>query len=460
MIQKLYKYFCILLFVFSNHYFLFAQDTLSTSDLDYNLLLAAYNGNADSIVYWLNQGANANAISNDGISALNYAIQSNQLLAVKALVLNGADVNYSSFFCLPPLFMAIAYDNYDMVLYLIENGSDVNKTIRNKVSPLHYAVRFANKDIIELLVKKGAKLNSLDEDGNSCMMGAVYYGRSDLIPFFAKNTNLVSFPDNNGLSPLLLAVQKGDTLMAEQLLLNGASINEQSNNGYGLIEYALLSKNTHVLNWSLKKKPINNQSGNLIKLAYYLGDRKQVRLFKKYGIPVYWGPIIPLLNWGFSNSFNTNDMLWGLAFNIFETHYGINFTCSYQTRLWANRILIKQDAHTYYQFWETRSLWGTSLSKRILIKNNVNNKVYINTGFTGYISYGKYRGAENRPPSYTLLSPMLECMLKGNYFTWSFASEYYYFKDENAFPIHFKITAYFNIPLSKFYNPNKKIEWK
>ncbi|GAB4462662.1 MAG: hypothetical protein Fur0028_14820 [Bacteroidales bacterium] len=74
------------------------QDTLSDADKNYNLILAAYNGKVDSVLYWLNAGANPNAVSSDGVCVLNYAIQSGQYNSVKALVFNGSDVNYENTF--------------------------------------------------------------------------------------------------------------------------------------------------------------------------------------------------------------------------------------------------------------------------------------------------------------------------------------------------------------------------
>lgn len=460
--MKLYCHYIKLIFLITFTYNTYAQqDSLTENDINYNLLLAAYNGKVDSVIYWLNLGANPNAISSNGISVLNYAIQSGQLDAVKAIVLNGADVNFSSFNSLPPLFFAIACNQTATVEFLLEKGAKTDKIIKNKISALHYAVKYADSSIIALLLKHKANPLSLDKDGNTVMMGLIYYKRYDLLPYFDTIETLIKIPDNNGLTPFLLAVQIADTTMADYLLKIGANINDKSHNGYGLMEYALISKSQVMLDWALKKKDsINNNNNNLVKIAHYLGDKKLVKIFRQNGFKSYWKPVIQCLHLGYTVSFNHKDMLWGAGFGFFESHYGFNAGINFQTRLWANRILIDFGNDVYYQFWERRSLWGVYLQKRALLMSNTTKKIYLNFGGITYTTYGKYRGVNERPDTYFLISPLLELMLKGNFFTWAFSVEYYKHKDLEAFPIHFKFSALFNIPLAKIFLPNKKIDWQ
>ncbi|MGQ9846900.1 MAG: ankyrin repeat domain-containing protein, partial [Bacteroidales bacterium] len=422
---KLYKHYSNKIFFFfffsiTLSYYTYAQnDSLTKSDINYNLLLAAYNGKADSIVYWLNLGADPNTVSSDGISALNYAIQSGQLDAVKALVFNGADVNYSSPYSLPPLFLAIAYNQAATVEFLIKKGAKVDKLIKNKISALHYAVKYADSSIIALLLQNHINPLSTDEDGNTVMMGLIYFKRYDLLPYFDTNETLIKFPDNNGLTPFLLAVQIGDTTMADYLLKIGANINDKTHNGYGLMEYALISKSQVMLNWALKKKELlkNYYDHDLIKLAYYIGNKELVKFFRQNGFKPYLKPVIQCLHLGNTVSFNHKDMLWGLRFGIFESHYGFNVGINFQTRLWSNRILMDLGNNTYYQFWERRSLWGVYFQKRALLKSDSTKKWYLNFGANEYITYGKYRGAYERPESYYFLSPLIELMQKRNFVT-------------------------------------------
>ncbi|HNV95012.1 MAG TPA: ankyrin repeat domain-containing protein [Bacteroidales bacterium] len=437
------------------------QDSLSNNDLNYKLLVAVYEAKVDSVIFWLNAGADPNAVSSDGVCALNYAIQSGQYNSVKALLLNGADVNYETSYSLPPLFMAIAYNQPAIVELLLKKGANVDKVIKNKISVLHYATKYADTSVVSLLLKYGAKPTAIDDEGNTVMMGLIFYKRYDLLPYFDWSETLIKFPDNDGLTPFLLAVQIGDTSMAGYLLRIGANINDVSNNGYGLMEYALISKSNIMLDWALKKKDFVKTSGNnLIRLSYFLGDRKQAKVFKQNGFKSYWKPVLQCLHFGYSVSFNNQDMLWGLTFGLFESHYGFNLGINFQTRLWSNRIFIDYGNDLIYQFWERRTLWGIYLQKRALLYTSPKRNLYLNMGGNAYLTYGKYRGVSQRPDAYGFFAPSVELMLKGKSFSWAFSGEYFKFKNIEASPIHFKLSALFNIPMGKIYMPYKKINWQ
>lgn len=444
-----------------SYYTLAQQDTLTIVDKNYNLLIAAYSGNIDSLLYWLNQGADPNSISSDGICALNYAIQSGNFLVVKALVLNGADVNMTTSNSIPPLFMAIAYNQPATVKLLLDKGAKIDHVIKNKITALHYAIRYADSSIVSILLENGANPIEVDDDGNTVMMGIVYYKRYDLLPFFDGNETLIKFPDRKGITPFLLAVQIADTAMASYLLKIGANINDLSYNGYGILEFALISKSPVMLDWALKKNDYIKHSGNnMVRLAYFMDNKKQAKILRQNGFKAYVGPVIQCLHFSNFFSFNNRDMLWGLALGLFESHYGFNLGFNYQTRLWYNRVLINYVNDIYYQFWERRSMLGIYLQKRALLKSGLKRKLFLNFGGIAYFTYGKYRGVNQRPSSYSILTPSIEFVLKGQYFTWAFASEYFKFKDLNAYPIHFKISTLFDIPLKSMYIPIKKINWQ
>ncbi len=446
--------------IFSLHSFC-QHDTLSTEDLNYRLLIASYYGITDSILYWLNAGADVNSRSDDGITALNYAIQSNNAEAAKILIANGADVNYHSYYALPPLFMAVAYNQLPTVEFLLKKGANTSTTIKNKVTILHYAIKFADTTIIKLLIEKNNKLLYLkDDDGNSPLMVAIYFHRYDVVQFLCQSIPGLLQPDEKGITPLLLAVLKADTTLAEQLIRCGASITETSYNGYGIVEYALLSRNNDVLSWAIRKTNKQSLHSSLIKLAYVIGDRSKARLFRKAGAKPHWGFILSNLNIGTSHLLGKQDYMFGISSQITEYHYGINISLEYSSRLWANRILLFTDEpNVFIQAWERRSLLGFSATKHIRLLQNKHNKLFMNIGATSYFTYGKYRGFEEKPASFFLFTPILQLNYQMSYVAFSISAEYFKFKDVHAAPLHIKLTQYFTIPLNNYYIPKKQIVW-
>ncbi len=63
-----------------------------------------------------------------------------------------------------PLHEAVAARNLLMVKLLIENGADVNANNDEKVTPIYYAANSPNPAFVEYLISKGANVNSQSND--------------------------------------------------------------------------------------------------------------------------------------------------------------------------------------------------------------------------------------------------------------------------------------------------------
>lgn|GEM_PF-4234676 len=458
---SLKKYFLFFCFFIIHKNFFSQNDTLSKDYLNYKLLISSYYGITDSILYWLNKGADVNAISSDGISAINYAIQSKNINAVKALVLNGADINNYNYYSLPPIFLAVAYNQQSMVEFLLSKNAKTNITIKKNVSLLHYATKFADTNIIKLLIDNDYKLLFLkDEDGNTPLMTAIYFNRADVVQLLCRYSNLVSIPDNLGLTPLLLSVMKGNIVYAEQLINCGANIKEKSYNGYGIVEYAIISKNKDMLDWCLRNYTVEKNNTSAIKLAYVLGERKLAKELNKNRSNIFYGFVFQKLNVGLSNIFTSNDYLLGIKSQILEFNYGMHFSISYHTRLWFNRVLFPtKEENVYNQLWERRSLLGAQLYKHIRLYKNNHYTSYLLIGTSYYYTFGTYRGTNFKPQSYSITTPVVSILFQSKLFAFSISTEYFKFKNLNANGLHFKICQFFTIPFYRIYIPKKKITW-
>jgi len=97
---------------------------LSNEEKNNLLINAAHCGRKDVVELLLNNGADVNAKSNDGWSALTYAARNGRKDVVELLLNAGTDIN--------------AKDNYGW-------------------SALMYAVAYGHKDVVELLKRYGAK---------------------------------------------------------------------------------------------------------------------------------------------------------------------------------------------------------------------------------------------------------------------------------------------------------------
>ncbi len=438
-----------------------SQDTLNKDELNYQLLMASYYGYTDSIIYWLNLGADVDAVSSDGVSALNYAIQSRNLNAVKALVVNGANINYYSNKNLPPIFLAVSYNEKEMVNYLIAKGAKLTTLVKNKLNVLHFAVKYADSSIFRILYTNQPELFELkDDDGNSPMMAAILYKRYDIIPIICTNYNAEKHRDKFGITPFLFSIIQADSTMAEYLLHCHSQLNETSYNGYGIIEYAIISKNKDMLQWALKKESSTKKQKSSVKLAYIAENRQLARIFQITGYPNYYGFVFSKLNIGHSHIFTSNDYMFGFTSKLTEYRYGFLSCLNFYTRLWANRVMFPTDENNVYiQAWERRSLLNFQFSKHILLYGNSKNKLYFLAGFASYYTYGKFRGIEEKPKAYFLHTPSLFLLWQTPDIALSVGFEHFKFKNIDAKGLHITLSQTFTIPLHNLYIPNKHIAW-
>lgn len=97
----------------------------------------------------IDNGANPNAITDEGMSVLEWAIKAGNQLLIEVLINNGADVNLVSD-DVTPLMAAARSGNIKIVKLLIKHGADVKKRIGN-FTALNYADHFGHDEIVELL---------------------------------------------------------------------------------------------------------------------------------------------------------------------------------------------------------------------------------------------------------------------------------------------------------------------
>ena len=133
---------------------------------------------------------------------LSRVARENDLESVKILVENGADVNAASIIGWTALKWAAQLGNLDMVNYLISKGANVNEAGAIG-TPLYYASEYDNLPVIKSLVEAGAEINIR-------------------IPFEYKR---------GGYTPLHRATEEGHLEIANYLIDQGADVNAKDKYG-------------------------------------------------------------------------------------------------------------------------------------------------------------------------------------------------------------------------------------
>jgi ankyrin repeat protein len=155
-----------------------------------------------------------------GLTPLVYAVRSNDLDSVKALLGAGADINQVTGYGWSPLLVATQNRYYKLAAYLLEHGADVNLANKGGWTPLYlatdnrnieggdYPVRKADMDhldFIKLLLDKGANVNARMKDTTE-----------------TRTVFTNQWLDENGATAFLRASQSGDIVLMKLLLAHGA----------------------------------------------------------------------------------------------------------------------------------------------------------------------------------------------------------------------------------------------
>lgn len=224
---------------------------------------AIYNGNIEDILKSISNGIDINSRNEEGFTPLLYAINYDQLEAMKALLSysNVIDIemplnNYTNVYSVKgqnfsgevlfngttPLQYAIFKGNTNAVNLLIESGSDMRKKDYNGYCSLFYASAFSSPDMIHFLLSKDSSLTKEKSlSGRTVMHFAAMYGNDNAISYYLSNTFLsINAQDNDGNTPLHYANEKGYATTIELLIKSGAKTDIKNN--AGLIASDLLKK--------------------------------------------------------------------------------------------------------------------------------------------------------------------------------------------------------------------------
>src|SRR5207249_4253939 len=204
--------------------------------------LACANGNASLIDRLLKAGADPNATSEEGQTALMTAALNGKVDAVKVLLARGAQVNVQE----PTrgqsaLMWAASEGNTAAAETLIELGADIKAKSKGGFTPLLFAVRDGHSETVRALLTRGANANDAAPDGTSALNMAVlnaYYEIASVLLDHGANPNA---PDARGTArnpplitlgrhyltyigatPFYLAAHNGDAAYMRLLADHGA----------------------------------------------------------------------------------------------------------------------------------------------------------------------------------------------------------------------------------------------
>ena len=217
------------------------------------LMYAAVVGSPEAMKFLLDHGADANAHSQSGATALIWS--ATDLAKVRLLLDHGANVNAATQRKRTALLVAAMSDrSADIVRLLIARGADVHATDFVKTTALRAATLGNDTETIRILIDAGVDVNAADLPGiTPLMMAAGWNGNLAAVKMLlakgakvnAVSAPVMGLPSKNGpsefglLTPLLLAAPFGPPELIRTLIDAGADVNAKDVRGMTPLMLAL-----------------------------------------------------------------------------------------------------------------------------------------------------------------------------------------------------------------------------
>lgn len=145
---------------------------------------AAKRGNTASVRALLSSADKAavNEPGRDGMTALLWAVQSNDLDLVRRLLAAGADPNIGNRYGITPLWLAATNRNPDLTALLLKNGADATAKLPHGETALMAAGRSGDAKSIKLLIDAGSDPNAQEDKlGETALMWAAAENQADAV---------------------------------------------------------------------------------------------------------------------------------------------------------------------------------------------------------------------------------------------------------------------------------------
>jgi uncharacterized protein len=218
---------------------------------------AAQAGDAAQVRQLIKSGADVNAPTADGSTALLFAAYDSNIELIKALLGAGANPNVANNFGVTPLLQSARYGDAAAIEALLKGGADVEKAQRDGETPLMAASRAGSVAAVKLLLQHGANPNKVESlEDQTALMWATAEGHLDVVDALltaganpnmkarlselTKRSTRTDFP-SGGFTAVMWAVRNGDEPLVERLVKGGADLKLTNGDGATAMMLAIVN---------------------------------------------------------------------------------------------------------------------------------------------------------------------------------------------------------------------------
>ena len=178
----------------------------------------------DSAKYYLKLGANINFVDyKTNRAAIHYAIANDDVMALKLLMFNGANMTLLQN-NVAPVELALAQKKPAALKLLLQNDRDATtRVFANGKTLMHEAVLMQNAETwMDILLEHGARVDALDRDGKTPLFYAIQKNNARRVSYLIARRANVSRVDSEGNLPLHVAARYADGYIVKVLVDAGA----------------------------------------------------------------------------------------------------------------------------------------------------------------------------------------------------------------------------------------------
>ncbi len=196
---------------------------------DAGLADAARNQDLKTVQSLLSQGADVNARSDDGSTALLWAAHWNDLNTAGLLLHAGADANAANDFQMTPLSQACVNGNAALVELLLKSGAKPNLAIATGETPLMTCAKTGNVEAVQTLISHDAAINAKEPVQNqTALMWAAAEQHAAVVRALIDAHADLQAHSKKGYTALHFAAREGDQESVRLLLAAGVNVNNRT----------------------------------------------------------------------------------------------------------------------------------------------------------------------------------------------------------------------------------------
>lgn len=445
------------------------QDLADTSyfkpgDDTWNLIESVSRNNPVNTALLLERGADPNAVSTVGNSALMYAAEKGNMQIMQMLVSHGAKVNVTGFNGATPLFLAIFNNDFQAAKYLLEQGANANVKDDFGVTPLLYAAATNQYQSADLLMFYEADPEVRDAQGNNPLMAAVTFENIETSDVLLQNGLDPDTRDNQGNTPLIVGSQHGYYNIMDLLLDYDADANLANKKNYTPLAYAVTYGDLRATRMLIEKgadvNHVIEKGRNIAELARISGNDSILSLISEYGGEVPEGLEFSEFRLLFGNSFNSTDYFIHFKGSIVDTKKGYFFGTGIDYRPFLLKIQTTS-SDSIFQFRERRIGWSQSIGKYFNLYESASGmQLSLYTELNGFLSFPRYPGTTKDPGTTYKIIPSAGVAIRGKYLGMRAGADWYHFESALDKPLKFNLTVFFRIEYPEVNYDRKEINWE